>query len=196
MRAALQARQQGVPPEAALLASGALREDFYYRCLADTLGAQFTCGQARLSDAARYPYGVHAGLLPLEGGNGPQWLAAPRGRLLNELLARSDSKLLARFLTITTPSHLSRLARSAAAVSILRDASLGLACLDPDAMAGFAATAFAIGAAPGPALVMVSLAMTCLFLASIWLRLFAGAASSACCTGSFQARLQDRWLPY
>lgn len=208
--AALQARRQGVPPEAALLASGALREEFYYRCLADRLGVQFTCGQARLSDAARYPYAIHAGLLPLAGGNGPHWLAAPRGRLLNELLARSGSQELRGFLAITTPSYLSRRARSAAAMSILRDASLGLACLDPDlsaktplntiqrgcAIAGFSGTAFAIGVAPGPALVMVSLSMTCLFLASIWLRLFAGAASSACCTGPFQARIEDRWLPY
>jgi glycosyltransferase XagB len=210
MRAALQARRQGVPPEAALLASGAIRELFYYRCLAHRLGAQFTCGPAALAGAARYPYAVHAGLLPLESDDQDQWLAAPRGRFLNELLARPDSRQLSRLLAITTPSHLSRLARSVAAPTILRDAAFGLACLDPDlsaktppnamqqgcAMAGVAGTAFAIAVAPGPALVMLSLSMTCLFLASIWLRLFAGAASTACCTGPFQARVEDRRLPY
>ncbi len=210
IRAAAQARRQGVPPEAALLASGAIRERFYYHCLAHWLGAEFTCGPARLSDAMRYPYAVHAGLLPLEGGARLEWLAAPRGRLLNELLARPESRQLRGSFAITTPSHLSRLARCAAALSIRRDASLSLACLDPNlsaktplsalqrgcAIAGVAGTAFAIGVAPGPALVTLSLAMTCLFLASIWLRLFAGAASSACCTGPFHARIEDRRLPY
>jgi glycosyltransferase XagB len=209
IKAALQARRQGVPPEAALLASGANRERFYYRCLAYELGAQFTSGPARISDAMRYPYAIHAGLLPLEDGR-LKWLAAPQGRLLDRLLARPDGRQLSGFLAITTPSHLSRLARSAATPSILRDATLGLARLDPDlsaktppnkaqrgcAMAGVAGTAFAIGVAPGPALVMLSLPMSCLFLASVWLRLFAGAASSACCTGPFQARIEDRRLPY
>jgi glycosyltransferase XagB len=209
-KAALQARRQGVPPEAALLANGAIREGFYYRCLAHSLGAQFTCGPARISDGMRYPYAVRAGLLPLEGPNKLKWLAAPRGRLLNKLLAWPDGRQLSRFVAITTPSHLSRLARSAAALSIVRDASLGLACLDPDlsaktppnklqrgcAMAGAGGAALAIGVAPGPALAMLSLAMTCVFLLSVWLRLFAGAASSACCTRPFRGRIDDRRLPF
>src|SRR5262245_26963165 len=78
LQAALEARRQGVAPEAALLASGALREEFYYRCLAHRLGAEFNCGKARLSHAARYPYAIHSGLLPLASADGPKWLAAPR----------------------------------------------------------------------------------------------------------------------
>jgi hypothetical protein len=72
MRAALQARWQGVSPEAALLANGVIRESLYYHCLAHRLGAQFNCGQAPLSDSPRYPYAVHAGLLLLEGDGMPR----------------------------------------------------------------------------------------------------------------------------
>jgi hypothetical protein len=60
-RAALEARRQGVPPEAALLAEGTIREGFYYRCLAHRLRAQFTTAAPPLSRAARYPYDIHVG---------------------------------------------------------------------------------------------------------------------------------------
>jgi hypothetical protein len=60
-RAALEASRQGVPPEAALLAEGTIREGFYYRCLAHRLRAQFTTAAPPLSRAARYPYDIHAG---------------------------------------------------------------------------------------------------------------------------------------
>jgi hypothetical protein len=208
-RAALEARRQGVPPEAALLAEGTIREGCYYRCLAHRLRAQFTTAAPPLSRAARYPYDIHAGLLPLANGIRQRWLAAPRGRLLAELLALSEEQGLGAFVAITTPSHLARLARSGAIHSILRDSSFGLACLDAGlsarippgiiqrncAITGLAGTAFAIGMAPGPALAMISLSMTCLFLASIILRLFAGAASSVCCMEPIRARAGDRRLP-
>jgi hypothetical protein len=112
-------------------------------------------------------------------------------------------------LAITTPSHLSSLVRAAATVSILREANLGLANLDPSlsakagssqaqcvfAMTTIAATTLAFGLAPAFTLTLVSLSMTCFFLASIWLRLFAGAASTACGQEPFRARVEDRRLP-
>jgi hypothetical protein len=112
-------------------------------------------------------------------------------------------------LAITTPSHLSSLVGAAATASILREASLGLANLDPSlsakerpsraqcasVMAVAAATTLAFGLAPAFTLAVVSLSMTCLFLASIWLRLFAGAASTACGQQPFRAHVEDRRLP-
>ncbi|MFZ0496823.1 MAG: glycosyltransferase family 2 protein, partial [Methylocella sp.] len=109
----------------------------------------------------------------------------------------------------TTPSHLSRLVRAAATASILREACLGLANLDPSlsakagssqaqcavAVAAAAAAILAFGLAPAFTLALVSLSMTCFFLASIWLRLFAGAASTACGQEPFRARVEDRRLP-
>jgi hypothetical protein len=100
---------------------------------------------------------------------------------------------------------MSHLVRAGATTSILRPASLGLANLDPSlsakerpsrsqrtsAMAAAAAT-LAFGLAPAFALALFSLSMTCSFLASIWLRLFAGAASTACEQKPFRVRTEDR----
>ena len=87
--------------------------------------------------------------------------------------------------------------------------SLGLANLDPSlsakagaspaqcafAMAATSAASFAFCLTPEPALAFVSLAMTCFFLASIWLRLFAGAASTAGGREPYRPRVEDRRLP-
>ncbi|MGH6848741.1 MAG: glycosyltransferase family 2 protein [Methylocella sp.] len=208
--AAAEARRQAIAPEAALLASGTIGDSFYYRCLADRLGAAFIDGEVALGAGARYPHAIHAGLAPLDGDAGPGWLVAPRGQLLAHLLAggRGSERLGAR-LAITTPSHLSSLVRAAATESILREACLGLGNLDPSlsakagpsqaqcafAMTAIAAATFAFGLAPAFTLAVVSLSMTCFFLASIWLRLFAGAASTASGEAPFRARLEDRRLP-
>jgi glycosyltransferase XagB len=122
--------------------------------------------------------------------------------------ARGGERLGGR-LAITTPSHLSHLVRAGATASILREASLGLSNLDPSlsakerpsraqrtcAMAAAVAATLAFGLAPAFTLLVVSLLMTCFFLASIWLRLFAGAASTACRQQPFRARVEDRRLP-
>ncbi len=210
LTAAAEARRQAIAPEAAVLASGTIRERFFYQCLAHRLGSAFIDGEIALGAGARYPHAVHAGLAPLDGGDGSRWLAAPRGQLLTHLLARArGGERLGARLAITTPSHLSRLVRQAATASILREASLGLANLDPSlsakerpshaqctsAMAAAAAGTLAFGLAPAATLTVVSLSMTCLFLASIWLRLFAGAASTGCREAPFRARVEDRRLP-
>ncbi|HEV7910688.1 MAG TPA: glycosyltransferase family 2 protein [Methylocella sp.] len=210
LTAAAEARRQAIAPEAAVLASGTIRERFFYQCLAHRLGSAFIDGEIALGAGARYPHAVHAGLAPLDGGDGSRWLAAPRGQLLTHLLARArGGERLGARLAITTPSHLSSLVRAASTASILREASLGLANLDPSlsakerpshaqctsAMAAAAAGTLAFGLAPAATLTVVSLSMTCLFLASIWLRLFAGAASTGCREAPFRARVEDRRLP-
>ena len=208
--AAAEARRQAVAPETTVLATGTIRERFFYQCLARHLGATFIDGEVALGAGARYPHAIHAGLAPLDGGDGSRWLAAPRGRLLAHLLtgARGGERLGGR-IAITTPSHMSRLVRAGATALILRDASLGLANLDPSlsakdrpsrvqrafTIAAAATTTLAFGLAPAFTLALVSLSMTCFFLASIWLRLFAGAASTACEQKPFRARVEDRRLP-
>ncbi|MGH6858476.1 MAG: glycosyltransferase family 2 protein, partial [Methylocella sp.] len=208
--AAAEARRQALAPEAALLASGTIPESFFYRCLAHCLGADFIDGEIVLGAGTRYPHAVHAGLAPLDGDAGPGWLAAPRGRLLVHLLTRArGGERLGGCVAITTPSHMSRLVRAGATASILREASLGLANLDPSlsakagssraqrafAMTAVAAATFALGLVPAFTLALMSFSMTCFFLASIWLRLFAGAASTACRQEPFPARVEDRRLP-
>ena len=92
---------------------------------------------------------------------------------------------------------------------MLWEASLGLANLDPSlsakagasraqcafAMASIGTASFAFGMAPATALAIISLSMTCFFLASIWLRLFAGAASTASIQEPYRPDVGDRWLP-
>jgi glycosyltransferase XagB len=210
LTAAAVARRQAIAPEAAVLASGTIGERFFYQCLAHHLGAAFIDGEIALGPGARYPHAVHAGLAPLVGGDGSRWLAAPRGQLLTHLLARArGGEHLGGRLVITTPSHLASLVRQASTAAILREASLGLTNLDPSlsakerpshaqctfVMAAAAAATLAFGLAPAFTLAFVSLSMTCFFLASIWLRLFAGAASTACGQQPFRARVEDRRLP-
>jgi cellulose synthase/poly-beta-1,6-N-acetylglucosamine synthase-like glycosyltransferase len=208
--AAEEAFRQAVAPEAALLASGMVLESFYYRCLAHYLGLVFVEGEVSLGAGARYPYAIHSGIAPLDGRGGCRWLSAPRGQMLAELLVRARrGKCFSTDLAITTPSHMSRLLRAGATSTVLWEASLGLANLDPSlsakagaspaqcafAMAATSAASFAFGLMPAPALAFVSLSMTCFFLASIWLRLFAGAASTACGREPYRPRAGDRWLP-
>ena len=210
LAAAEEARRQAVPPEAALLASGALQERFYYQCLAHYLGAVFVEDAVMLGAAARYPYAAHSGIAPLDPRAGRRWLCAPRGPLLAELLTRARrGESFSADLAVTTPSHLSQLLRAEAKTTVLWEASLGLANLDPSlsakagatpaqcasAMAAISAVSFAFGLSPASALAVASLSMTCFFLGSIWLRLFAGAASTACGREPFRPRVEDRRLP-
>ncbi len=208
--AAEEAYRQAVAPEAALLASGMVLESVFYRCLAHYLGVAFVEGDVTLGAGVRYPYAIHSGIAPLDGRGGYRWLSAPRGQMLAELLARARrGECFSTDLAITTPSHMSRLLRAGATSTVLWEASLGLANLDPSlsakagaspaqcafAMAATSAASFAFCLTPEPALAFVSLAMTCFFLASIWLRLFAGAASTAGGREPYRPHVEDRRLP-
>jgi glycosyltransferase XagB len=207
--AAGEARAQAVAPETALLASGAVQERFFYQCLADDLGAAFVEGDVTLAAGARYPLSIHCGIAPLDGRDGWRWLSAPHGAMLAELLARARQGERFPDLAITTPSQMSRLLRADAASTVLWEASLGLANLDPNlsakagasraqcvfAMTAIGAASFAFGMAPTSSLAIISLTMTCFFLASIWLRLFAGAASTASIQEPYRPDVGDRWLP-
>jgi len=208
--AAEEACRQAVAPEAALLASGRVGERFFYRCLAHWLGVAFVEGEVTLGKAARYPYAIHGGIAPLDASSGRRWLSAPRGKMLAELLARAQrGERFSGDLAVTTPSHMSRLLRAGATSTVLWEASLGLANLDPNlsvkagaspaqcafAMAAISTASFAFGLAPVPTLTFISLMMTCVFLASIWLRLFAGAASAGGGREPWRRRVRDRHLP-
>ena len=167
---------------------------------------------ARFFSASRARLGlfreVHSGIVPLDGRDGRRWLSAPRGAMLADV---GEARQGERFpeLAITTPSQMSRLLRVDAASTVLWEASLGLANLDPSlsakagasraqcafAMTAIGAASFAFGMAPTSSLAIISLAMTCFFLASIWLRLFAGAASTASIQEPYRPDVGDRWLP-
>ncbi|HTV33104.1 MAG TPA: glycosyltransferase family 2 protein [Methylocella sp.] len=209
--AAQEAEQLAVPPETALLSSGRVQEVFFYSNLADFLGLDFSVSQIRLAPGLRYPASIHLGFAALVREHGKSWLLAPRGALLAELMARRarGERFSSQFI-ITTPTHLSGLLRRAATAPILREASLSLAALDPSlsakaglssaqcgvAMVAIAGTTFAFGLAPLPVFISLSLTMTGLFLASIWLRLFAGAASGVRTNEQDGPGVEGRWLPH
>jgi cellulose synthase/poly-beta-1,6-N-acetylglucosamine synthase-like glycosyltransferase len=209
IEAAAVARRQAITPDAALLATGAVTEAFYYQCLARHLGVAFVSGAAELGPGVRYPHSIHAGVAPLSG-DGPRWLAAPRGEMLATLLRRRHcGEAMSETLAIAAPAHLSRLVRAAAAPAIAREASLALADRDPAlsaksgvssgqcwaAAAIVAALALMCALAPDFGLPTLTIAVSCVFLAALCLRLFAGAAS--CDGGEVRpnAPVADRLLP-
>jgi cellulose synthase/poly-beta-1,6-N-acetylglucosamine synthase-like glycosyltransferase len=208
--AAGRALAQAIAPEAALLAEGVVAEAFYYRSLAHCLGVAFVDGAPALAGGIRYPQSIQAGFVPLAEKGGPRWLAAPQGAALAGLLRRAQRGEVPReSLAITTPTHLSHLVRTAAAAAIAREASFALAGLDPKlsakmgptraqclfAVAAIALAALCYALAPQTESAVFSLGVNCLFLATIVLRLFAGAASIDAPETPFRARIEDRRLP-
>ncbi|MFZ3177265.1 MAG: glycosyltransferase family 2 protein [Methylovirgula sp.] len=192
MAAAAAARTQGVTADAVLLAEGKISEDHFYRSLARHLRLPFVDADVRLAAAVDYPQCVRAGIVPLGGLNWPVFLIAPRGRAVAELitaLRHSASEALA----IATPTHLFELMRAAARREIAWQASLGLWSSDPKlsakdgasrnqsiaALTGVGTAAVFSTLAPGPTAGVCGLILSLAFLAVIWLRLAACAASRA-----------------
>ncbi|MEJ0095438.1 MAG: glycosyltransferase family 2 protein [Methylocella sp.] len=111
-------------------------------------------------------------------------------------------------LSVTTAKNLSRLVRAASAASIVQEASFALPDLDaslsakagPTPAQGLFAIMVVIAiaacvAAPEPASMLLSIAASCLFLATVFLRLFAGAASLDHADVRHPPRINDRNLP-
>ncbi|SFH07191.1 glycosyltransferase family 2 protein [Methylobacterium gossipiicola] len=103
-RAADRARAWGTDGAGALLATGAMTEDVYYRALAAELGTPFLADPIPLGAGARYPDSLVAGLAPLEPGAPAAFVLAPRGGGIAELLrGRSPTD---RMPALTTPGAL------------------------------------------------------------------------------------------
>lgn len=106
------AKQDQCRPEAALLASGKIGADFYYRALASNLGLHFVAGEIELGPGARFPQSLSVGFAPLAVADdyGEGWLFAPAGNRLDQLLELKKRKILPRNrFAITTPENLRRL---------------------------------------------------------------------------------------
>lgn len=208
--AARLAHKEGVSPDRALLASGAIEETFFYRCLARHLGVSFIDEPLRLLDVAvkTYPQPHHAGLVAYTGPEGPAWLAAPRDKGLTTLLGNMKRGGQKTRLAITTPSHLSRSLREAARRKIAAEASFSLLSADADLSAQSGLNLkqqFFIGAGSfGAALSVLIPAFSAgyfwavfiglMFLAAIIFRLFVSAAA----IGAPRPRrepLEDHQLP-
>lgn len=190
MAAAATARAHGVTADAILLAEGKVSEYHFYRSLARYLRLAFVEGRVTLGSAASGHQSFKAGLVPLAGSGAPAFLTAPRGKA-TALLIRALRRTSSRSLVLTTPTHLFDLVRAASREEIARKASLGLWSSDPalcardgatprQKHAGLAIVAVIVASsllAPAATGTMCGLLLSLGFLAAIWLRLAACAAS-------------------
>lgn len=190
MAAVARARAQGVTADAVLLAEGTISEDHFYRSLARYLRLPFAAADMRLAAAIDYPQCLKAGVVPLAGLDRTAFVVAPRGRAIGELIAalRRDAS---DALVVTTPTHLSELVHAAAHREISQRASLGLWSVDPwlcarggvsprqsiVALIVVGAIAACLAVAPGTTATLCQMMLSLAFLAVIWLRLAACAAS-------------------
>ncbi len=129
MQAMSQAAASGVRPETALLASGLISPDRYYRALARHLGLPFIDGPAELDARTGFPQSITSGVAPLAAQNGAAcWLLAPSGQRLDDLLNLQRRGALPRNrFALTTPAHLAKLVFERCADKIADTASHDLA---------------------------------------------------------------------
>lgn len=187
------ARRQGVSADAALLAEGLVSDETFYRALAAHLGAVFVDAETVLAPLADPAATAERGFARLaDNPRRLHWLFAPSGagvaRLIGAARAANSRPLFAvttrsRFLDAARRGHTHDLACMMAAFSA--------ECADPGLCARPALTRATIAAAIGAIAALLAcllgpletpslcaaLVLASLFLASVFLRLFACAAS-------------------
>ena len=194
LRAGEIAEAVGVSPDMALLGEGLAQEEFFYRALADRLGAPFHVGGAPLDNTASPAHAVKAGLVYLSPLAAPyRAIAAPRGEALRLLIDLAERGRCPSGLAITSPRRLGALVRVERGKEIAARASTHLERLDPAYSARgemrpsqtIAAAAFGLGmialafAAPAVERALSSLLLWLLFSATIFLRIASAIAADA-----------------
>ena len=184
----------GVSPDMALLGEGLAQEEFFYRALADRLGAPFHVGGAPLDNTASPARAVNAGLVYLSPLAAPyRAIAAPRGEALRLLIDLADDGRSPLSLAITSPRRLGALMRVERGQEIATRAAMQLERLDPAFTARgemwpaqtVAAAAFGLGmiglafAQPTVERAVLSLLLWSLFSATIFLRIACAIAADA-----------------
>jgi glycosyltransferase XagB len=188
------AQTQGVTADRVLIAEGHVTEDHFYRALARHLRISFISADAKLHSSTAYESAIASGILPLAPGQGATFLLAPRGPAISLLIAAATrwQNRPVNF-ALTTPRHLSWLARRAAAAEIQKKASHALKAADPSLCAKdglnrrqavtltvlASALAFILPLAPLDVLIFGTTIICLAVLATICLRLSACASSSA-----------------
>jgi hypothetical protein len=200
------ARRQGVSADAALVAEGLVSEEFFYRSLADHLRVDFLDGAIALSPGAAVT-AAH-GYVPLrDGGDGLRWLFAPAGteifRLMSAVRAARGRPLFA----LTTRRRFVEALRGARAEDVVRMARASVERVDPQLCVrgalrrGPLAVATAAMLAPVAGLfapwdgvaLPAALLLAGVFLAGVFLRLYACWASGEACDDVCE--LDDARLP-
>ena len=108
------------------------QEEFFYRALADRIGAPFHVGGAPLDPAVSPAHAINAGFVYLAKLGAPyRAIAAPRGDALRLLVEAADAGRPIEGLAITSPRRLGALVRVERANEIASRAANALARLDP-----------------------------------------------------------------
>ncbi|WP_082502626.1 glycosyltransferase family 2 protein [Methylobacterium sp. Leaf100] len=129
-KAADRARAWGTDGASALLASGTVTEEAYYRALAAELGTPFLADAIPLGPGARYPESVVAGVAPLLPGAPAAFVLAPRGAAIAEVLGGRSP--MGRMPALTTPRALREAVFSANPAGIAAAAADSLQVHRPD----------------------------------------------------------------
>ena len=206
--AARVAAVQDVPADDALLRSGFLTPDLYYRLLAAELGLPFLQDPIAVDPRARYPENVRAGLAPLAGDDrGVAFALAPRAGQIAALLGQRGR--IGPGLAVTTPAALLDGVLAACGRSIADRAANALPDADPrrsfrdglelrQVVAVLAALALMLGSAlawPVAAAAGATIGVGLVFLGLVTLRLAAAQHRAAIRPRAGLRRWPDHSLP-
>lgn len=203
------AERCAVPPDEALIKSGLVSEEAFFRALARQVGAPFADTRLPVHARARFPEAILAGLVPLEGEGapGPSFAFAPRGDALAGLVL-GRSRLPAGFV-LTTPGRIRDDVIAARGSHVAAVAADGLAARRPDlsyrggasrlqfafGYASGIASASLVAFAPGPSWAAASMLLGLAFLGSTALRLAAILEAVPVAPPRVPPRSPDRALP-
>ena len=183
--AAALAAVAGVSADLALIASGRVSEENFYRCLADKLGLRYYAGVPSLAADFEFSAAIRTGLAPL-ASNALRLRAvvAPSGRALGLLLAAQAKGCPLRDVTICAPARLANLIRTKFADRIASQSANALGASDRSLSArtrltvgqtictsAFLSSLAALALiSPEASRVAISVLLLPLFTGAIWLR--------------------------
>lgn len=198
--AAALARRQGVSADAALLAEGIVEEEVFYRSLADFLRVPYFGEAVEVTPASVVTAGRGYARLR-DGADGVLWLFAPTGTEIFRLMSAARAAGGRPLFAVTNRSRFIEAVRRADPGDVARAAAFSAERVDPAlcvrgslrrgplALASGAFAALGLGVlAPAKAVALpCALLLALAFLASVFLRLFA-------CAASLAARERAAWL--
>ncbi len=206
--AAALSRRQGVSADAALLAEGLMEEEDFYRALADYLNVQFEQEDLEIAPSIEASRAVELGYAPLAPNSlGLRWVFAPRGAAIGHLIGAARGEKSRPLFAVTTRRRFIEALQEEPLKAAGRTAPYRAERVDPELCARTALTRRSIAYfAAGlllpfvflflpyrPLALAVALPIATLFLASVFMRLFACAASFE--SGDRNFEISDADLP-
>lgn len=125
--AARRAREQGVGAEEVLIAEGLIEEAVYYRALAARLKCPFIERATHLARDFDYRAALRASVARADpAAESFDWLMAPRGKQVADLLRLADAPQMRRRIALCAPTFFSALVRARGRHALSEDASFAL----------------------------------------------------------------------